>query len=328
VAIAIAADDAEAIRRSPTEMTRAIAILLLSLLLVSVTLGCADGDTSPSKKVYHPDQVVVLPVSFEPPSNESSGNATFEVIGPLNETVLIWTNELDDKGNVVLQLRLPENAANGTYLVFATHRFGSNTTLWKTTFDVTPRPIIPKLEVPLLWAVAGLCLVAIGAALVSIEWTRYSLVVLLLPLFSRMLKDEVLDNKTRYAIHGIVIENPGIHYNAIQREFGLTNGAAAYHLRVLEREDFIRSVRDGRLRRFYSRTTKVPEEKRLTPEQIRERVLELVTARPGMSQREIVLELGIERDTVGYHLRILVSEGKLQAGRKGRYMVYRSRKLT
>jgi predicted transcriptional regulator len=57
-------------------------------------------------------------------------------------------------------------------------------------------------------------------------------------------------------------------------------------------------------------------------------VLELVTARPGISQREIVLELGIERDTVGYHLRGLVSEGHLAAERRGRFMVYRSRKLT
>ncbi|NIP35568.1 MAG: helix-turn-helix domain-containing protein, partial [Thermoplasmata archaeon] len=67
-----------------------------------------------------------------------------------------------------------------------------------------------------------------------------------------------LDNRTRLAIHGLVVENPGMHYNEIIREFDLTNGVAAYHLDVLEREGFIRSVRDGTLRRFYSSSTKVP----------------------------------------------------------------------
>ena len=132
----------------------------------------------------------------------------------------------------------------------------------------------------------------------------------------------MLDNKTRHALLGIIITNPGIHYKAIMREFDLKNGVAAYHLDVLERDNFIRSVRDGRLKRFYSTDTKVPLDRRATPEELREEILELVVANPGISQKEVVNELGVESDTVGYHLRAMVADGTIKDERRGKYMTY------
>ncbi|MCK4968974.1 MAG: winged helix-turn-helix transcriptional regulator, partial [Thermoplasmata archaeon] len=114
-----------------------------------------------------------------------------------------------------------------------------------------------------------------------------------------------------------------MHYNEIIREFSLTNGVAAYHLDVLEREGFLRSIRDGTLRRFYSTTSKVPQDHRLTPDQVRERILLLVSDSPGISQKAIVDELGIGRTLVGYHLKTLIDDGYLKASRQGRFTVYR-----
>ncbi len=164
--------------------------------------------------------------------------------------------------------------------------------------------------------------VLIVGVLVSLEFTRYALLLLFIPLYARLKKDAVLDNKTRLALHGLIVENPGMHYNEIIREFNLTNGVAAYHLDVLEREGFLRSIRDGTLRRFYSTTTKVPEDHRLTPDQVRERILLLVTENPGISQKVIVDELGIGRTLVGYHLKTLIDDGYLKATRQGRFTVY------
>ena len=156
----------------------------------------------------------------------------------------------------------------------------------------------------------------------TVETTKYSLLVLFVALYARIAKGEVLDNRTRYALHGLIIENPGLHYNAIIREFGLTNGEAAYHLSVLEREGFIRSVRDGTLRKFYSTTTKVPREHRATPEEMRDRIMDIVDGLPGISQKQIVDELGIGRTLAGYHLGCLVTEGFIEARRDGRFTVY------
>ena len=142
------------------------------------------------------------------------------------------------------------------------------------------------------------------------------------PLTTRLKREEVLDNKTRHALLGIIITNPGIHYQAIMREFDLKNGVAAYHLNVLEREEYIRSVRDGRLKRFYSTDTKVPKGQRMTPEEVRVAILDLVASQPGISQKRIVNELGIDGETVRYHLRVLLENKELRDAREGKHAVY------
>jgi DNA-binding MarR family transcriptional regulator len=189
-------------------------------------------------------------------------------------------------------------------------------------------PAIPAATVV---AAAGATSIVVMAAMATFEVTRYSLILLLLPLYARIRGKAVLDNKTRYALHGLIMENPGMHYNEIIREFGLTNGVAAYHLDVLEREGFLRTIRDGTLKRFYSSTTKVPMGFKLTPEEMRERILDVVAESPGIAQKEIVDQIGIGRTLAGYHLKTLVKDGYLEAKRKGRFTVYlptRKRRFT
>jgi predicted transcriptional regulator len=179
---------------------------------------------------------------------------------------------------------------------------------------------------PTVWIVIATLLVltiVVGAAY-TLEPFKYSLVLLLLPLFSRYSGEQVLDNKNRYSIHGYIIDNPGINFSGICEEFDLPLGVATYHLDVLEREHYVQSVRDGRLKRFYSTDTKVPNGKmRKTPEEIRDALLVIVSEHPGISQKELIRELGIDRETVGYHIRVLVKDGFLVGSKKGRYTVYR-----
>jgi DNA-binding MarR family transcriptional regulator len=186
-----------------------------------------------------------------------------------------------------------------------------------------PTPVDPVVTATV---VTTTTLILVGVAM-TFEFTKYALVLMVLPLYARIKKHEVLDNKTRLAIHGLVVENPGMHYNEIIREFDLTNGVAAYHLDVLEREGFIRSIRDGTLRRFYSSATKVPGDHKATPDQTREQILELVSSNPGINQKTIVDELGIGRTLTGYHLKTLIDEGYIDAHKQGRFTVYsRTRK--
>ena len=198
------------------------------------------------------------------------------------------------------------------------------------TFLIEWAPPVPPDEpdkVPVMTLVGGTLAITIGLiAVASVETTRYSLLAFLAPLFTKIAKDKVLDNKTRYGIHGLIVENPGVHYSAIMREYGLTNGVAAYHLSVLEREGYIRSARDGIHRRFYTSTTKVPPTHDQTPEELRKAALSIIHQRPGISQKEISEEIGVNRDTVGYHLRELVKNGDLETSREGKYVVYRTKR--
>jgi fibronectin type 3 domain-containing protein/DNA-binding transcriptional ArsR family regulator len=179
-----------------------------------------------------------------------------------------------------------------------------------------------------LWMLAvglvGVVVVGLAAA-ASTEPGRYELTLWALPLLARFQKDDILNNRTRYAIIGIITDNPGIHFKAILKEFDVPAGAAVHHLNVLEKEHYIRSVRDGRLKRFYLAGTKIPDNLRMTPEEVRVAVVDLVAMRPGISQKEVIDELGIDRDTVGYHLRELVGQGRLEDEKKGKYTVYRIR---
>jgi DNA-binding transcriptional ArsR family regulator len=186
----------------------------------------------------------------------------------------------------------------------------------------------PSLEAPLVIGVtaAGVVLLVIGAAATT-ESGKYSLLLALMPLYAKIKREEVLDNRVRYLLHGHIIDNPGLHFNALLREFGLSTGLATYHLDVLEREGFIRSVRDGTLRRFYAHDVKVPRDRRLTPVELADAIRDIIVHRPGVSQKEIIQELGLPRRAVGYHLQELVRAGEVHAAQRGRNTVYRPRRL-
>ena len=137
-----------------------------------------------------------------------------------------------------------------------------------------------------------------------------------------MNKDEALDNRMRYQIMGYLTENPGQHYNALKKALKLKNGGMVYHLLVLEREGFIKSQRDGIMKRFYPATVKAPETRMRTPEELQQEILRAIDKHPGITQRELVDRLVVSDEVVGYHLRKLVRELKIISWKKGKTRVY------
>jgi predicted transcriptional regulator len=171
----------------------------------------------------------------------------------------------------------------------------------------------------LLVAITFLALLKLLALTVS-EPGRYRLSLMLAPLIIRGQK--VLDHETRNALHDVILERPGIHYSALREEFGLSNGETAYHLSMLERENLVTSVRDGKLKRFYSVDVDLPKGADRSPEELRRELVKLIRRRPGINQMEVMRVLGMDRDCASYYLRNLVKEGRLVDGRDGRFTVY------
>lgn len=171
----------------------------------------------------------------------------------------------------------------------------------------------------LLLAIAAAIVVALAAA---VEGVRYRLALLLRPFLTLHGCDRVLDNRARYQVHGLIIDRPGINYAAILRELGLPRGVVPYHLDILEREHFVKSVRDGRLMRFYTTDTTPPRDHRRVLEYARVALYAIVARRPGISQKELVRESGIDVEVVGYHLHALVKEGRLAETQVNRHPVY------
>jgi len=101
----------------------------------------------------------------------------------------------------------------------------------------------------------------------------------------------------------------------------LNNGTLAYHLNVLEKEGIIRSVKDGKFRRFFPSEMKIPHNGEL-PTKVQRLILEMVLETPAIAQKEISRVLGLSQSTVSYHLDRLRELGLVRAERRGMQLCY------
>jgi predicted transcriptional regulator len=159
------------------------------------------------------------------------------------------------------------------------------------------------------------------------EVGKYKLLLLFLPLYTRIKKEEVLDQYTRGQIHGYIIANPGNHYNVIKKKLKLKNGTLAYHLNVLEREKLIKSTRDGLYKRFYpSKMSRSDIEKieenghKLSKKQ--KAILQTIKDKPGITQKEIVILSRWKQPTVNYNIGVLTNNNIIYSKKEGREIKY------
>jgi predicted transcriptional regulator len=128
-------------------------------------------------------------------------------------------------------------------------------------------------------------------------------------------KEKLLDNDTRNMILEYVRAHPGTHHNEIIHRLSLANGEAAYHLGTLEREGFVKSLSDGRLKMFYPAEMDLLEiPSRLEP--VQRIIYEAIKQREGMGQREIARALKLPRSTVNRHINRLARLGVLRLERQ------------
>jgi predicted transcriptional regulator len=71
--------------------------------------------------------------------------------------------------------------------------------------------------------------------------------------------DDVLGQETRASIYNIIKENSGIHFRDLCRALNKKMGVVQYHLGLLEKSSYIRSVRDGRYKHFFLQKTEAGE---------------------------------------------------------------------
>ncbi len=159
----------------------------------------------------------------------------------------------------------------------------------------------------------------LGAFTAGTDLGRYKLFTLLIPLYSRLNRDALLDNFTRGRIYEHIRMNPGMHYRAIKENLGLSNGSLAYHLRVLEKESYIQSSSDGFCKRFYPRGMKISK---TAPNNVQESILDMICERPFITQKELARELGLDISTVNYHINLMAGAGIIKAEKYGRTKHY------
>jgi DNA-binding MarR family transcriptional regulator len=163
---------------------------------------------------------------------------------------------------------------------------------------------------------------AAGIAVLATEFARYKFfkLLFLIPGFSRLEKDEVLEHNKRDELYRFIKTTPGPSFSDLRRELGLSNGTLVHHLRILEAQEYVKPVRDGFRTRFYVRGPKIVPTSYLTRTQIQ--LLDAIGANPGLTQKELSLVLGLPRESVSYHTKQLAQTGKLEIKQDGKWRRY------
>jgi DNA-binding MarR family transcriptional regulator len=251
----------------------------------------------------------------------------FDLLDTNMTTVAGLAERTNDTGWAGFVFDIPANASEGIHTVQVGGFEGLNRTV---RFDVmlpvrqaaangsapVDLPVVP------IAGTAVIGIIAIAVAIGATETGKFSLFVPFVPLYTRIRRDKALSHRVRHLIIGYLVDNPGQHYNGLKKALKLSNSVMVYHLNVLEREGFIKSQRDGTMKRFYPISVKTPETRKRTPKEIDSDILGTIEKRPGMTQKELVKHLVLSNDIVKNHLRKLLRDDQIVARKKGKTRVF------
>lgn len=191
------------------------------------------------------------------------------------------------------------------------------------TKDFDGASLAPQAPQPVDQAMAAAGVLALGAGLAALFWP--ALKVVLAPLYSRISKDAVLAHASRENIYRLVRENPGIHAHEVAERLDMAWGTAIHHLKILEQSGLITAYRDGRYKRFFvvgDQRIQQKEAVALLRNDTARRIVEAVSARPGLIQKDVCDALGVSSSLATWHLQRLAEAGLVIAQRRGRVVHY------
>jgi len=151
-----------------------------------------------------------------------------------------------------------------------------------------------------------------GSDFTSLCNNTFNSFILTVPLYSKLNSTDILGNTTREKIYNIILTNSGITLGSITRKLQLKTGTVSHHLRILEREEYIKSRKTGKFRRYY-----VLGVKATGFNEIQDQIISKIKEYPGVSQSEIGRELQLSRQLINYHIKDLILSNIIKTERMG-----------
>ncbi len=179
---------------------------------------------------------------------------------------------------------------------------------------------VPEFHVPVAGWAAITILFAMGALVATTEIGRYTALVLFLPLYTKLRKEKILDQRTRGLIQGYITANPGANYTIIRDNLSLADGTLTYHLQVLEREGYVYSIREGLFRCFYPQGVPPPKRGKLHLSDTQSDIVRIVKRIPGITVGEIATAMKRRPNVISYHLKLLREGGLIRMEEDGRHV--------
>lgn len=186
--------------------------------------------------------------------------------------------------------------------------------------ELEPSAPLPALPVAVQVA-AGLGAAAAGVALVArSEPGKMLSGSLLIPLYSRLKRSDILKHDVRAGVHAHIAKHPGIRYEELRRALELPNGVLAFHLRILQREGFVATRAAWTRRTYYATGAAMPP----APAARGEVLVALLSKHPGLTPSEVASRLSMSRQLAHYHLRALERQGTIRSRSAAGTRVYES----
>jgi DNA-binding MarR family transcriptional regulator len=143
-----------------------------------------------------------------------------------------------------------------------------------------------------------------------------------LPLFSRIEKDELLENDRRARIFELIRQNPGIHLSDIARQLDYAWGTTLHHLRKLRADRLIMFKEIGHHKSFFVNGSGLSETQMQAMSLIKNGTLSKLASyleeHPRVSLKELSEALQISPPLAAFHIRKLEKAGLVQKVRDGK----------
>lgn len=154
-------------------------------------------------------------------------------------------------------------------------------------------------------------------------WRRlFPLGLPLVPLFSRIEKDELLENDRRARIFELIKNNPGIHLSEIARELEYAWGTTLHHLRKLRAERLILFKDIGHHKSFFVNGSGLSEKQMEALSLIKTGTLaqlaHYLEGHPRTTLKELSEALSISPPLAAFHIRKLEKAGLVAKVRDGK----------
>ena len=187
---------------------------------------------------------------------------------------------------------------------------------------------LPIPDTPVVISIVGVGIFL--AVFVSFtEVGKYAFLSMLFPLLARLHRDKILQDFNRGRIMGFIEANPGASYTEIMKSLLITNGTLTYHLNVLERERFITSKKEGIYKLFYPRMKSnkgISTDKNryfstgffskvFNPSTLQVAIIKIIKENPGITQLDIAEELGVSKQSLNYHTKMLKRRGLIKVAK-------------
>ncbi len=193
----------------------------------------------------------------------------------------------------------------------------------------TPLEAVPEA---VWWMIPALALTGLMGKILAVGPGRWTALLarplrwlLIVPLFSRIAQDRLLDNRVRSDVADFVTQNPGATIQEVRVALDVAWGTAVYHLDRLERGGHLVSARAGNHHRFWvsgSPEARLRHALVLLHQPTMQRIARLVCNRPGVHQAALCQELGLRNPNASKHLRRLQDHDLVDGERVNRRVVY------